>query len=899
MIPLTLLSAIKAHDFTAIRNICFALSEEERQELKSYFARKNFNFIFREVLEKEKRYHFSNKELAIISYTIMCVCNTLEEVRKIETFQNIEPYVKGNYYYFLSSLEDEVLLDFVQTPQGAYMIEGIQLMYKDNPLEMSFQILWSVYKAGYIAINEGVFIQRMYDLNWFKWFKADEHLTKYLLKHPETVVLFPSVPAYIQDTIFTTEEWKKIYHTLNKKGYFTNKNAILHAFIEALLNPWKKTVLDMYCRWIETLEPSLQELLSNQHTLFALLSSDKTSVVNFVMKLIKEISNEKGFDFQAFADNFALCFTTQKIAKSQLIGLDILAKHYKQQAPANIEYREQLVVLFTVPDAKLQEKVASLLTTYFGGEGLTEVVALYQDYLKGKAQDLLQSLPSPNSSENSENSENSQTVCAARTSQTASTARPLTPVPCPLTPDDLLFLIGDCIRERSPLVLDLFFEGLNQLQAQIPADYPEQVKPYLKQLLSNERAVTSLFYQFLDSWCNQSPIPLVYNTNKEWNELQELYKEKKYSQAEKFNKLREIHVSANKAKKIFPFFFNKIACALQKLKEKDTLPFISTPTHAPFYIEPLTFLERIIQYEKAGKTPMQEDVIIGLNRLLPTEITEAQKQLALSLTGNYAPALQYYFEVNKQITITDATRVLWGQVLRLKDINGVFPELEIPQKPNLQGLVRPFYLKYEVELTKINGVERNKIILEDNWDKKHSTYSYYNELGANYYNVSPMGKVIDEDIDYELSLNPRYIDGWLCKYLLTYTQGMDSESLSEATRVMSLLLQYNLPIYHGGWLMVATCLLAERKPLRDLATEYILLVLQRGETLTYLTEAIGTFLAHKYAPIARFVEFLDLPTRDPKVKAFQKAVVEAYLPLAEKQEKKPTNHKKLVSFLIN
>ena len=873
-----LLSAIKAHDFTAIRNICFGLSEEERQELKSYFARKNFNFIFREVLEKEKRYHFSNKELAIISYTIMCVCNTLEEVRKIELFQNIEPYVKGNYYYFLSSLEDEVLLDFVQSPQGAYMIEGIQLMYKDNPLEMSFQILWSVYKAGYIPLNEGVFIQRMYDLNWFK---ADEHLTKYLLKHPETVVLFPSVPAYIQDTIFTTEEWKKIYHTLNKKGYFTNKNAILHAFIEALLNPWKKTVLDMYCRWIETLEPSHQELLSNQHTLFALLSSDKTSVVNFVMKLIKEISSEKDFDFQAFADNFALCFTVQKIAKSQLIGVEILEKYYKKQAPTNPDYREQLAVLFTVPDTQLQEKVANLLTTYFNHEGLPEVIAPYSDYLKGKAQDLLQSLPSPNSSENSENSENSQTARAART---------------PRTWDDLLFLIGDCIRERSPLVLDLFFEGLNQLQAQIPADYPEQVKPYLNQFLSNERAVTSLFYQFLDSWCSQSPIPLVYNTNKEWNELQELYKEKKYSQAEKFNKLREIHVSANRAKKIFPFFFNKIACVLQKLKEKDTLPFISTSTHAPFYIEPLTFLERIIQYEKAGKTPMQEDVIIGLNRLLPTEITEAQKQLARSLTGNYAPALQYYFEISKTITITDATRVLWGQVLRLKDIDGVFPELEIPQNPNLQGLVRPFYLKYEVELTKINGVERNKIILEGNWDKKHSTYSYYNDLGANYYNVSPMGKVIDEDIDYELSLNPRYIDGWLCKYLLTYTQGMDSESLSEATRVMSLLLQYNLPIYHGGWLMVATCLLAERKPLRDLAAEYILLSLQREKTLSYLAEAIGTLLAHKYAPIARFVEFLDLPTRDPKVKGFQKAVVEAYLPLAEKQEKKPTNHKKLVEF---
>ena len=892
----SLLSAIKALDFTAIRTICFTLSQEERQELKSYFARKNFNFIFREVLKEEKRYHFSNKELAIISYTIMCVCNTLEEVRKIELFQNIEPYIKGNYYYFLSSLEDEVLLDFVQTPQGAYMIEGIKQMYKDNPLEMSFQILWSVYKAGYIALNEGVFIQRMYDLNWFKWFKADEHLTKYLLKHPETVVLFPSVPAYIQDTIFTTEEWKKIYHTLDKKGYFTNKNTILHAFIEALLNPWKKTVLDMYCRWIETLEPSHQELLSNQYALFALLSSDKTSVVNFVMKLIKEIACEKDFDFQAFANNFALCFVTQKIAKSQLIGLSILENSYKKQAPTNPDYREQLAVLFIVPDAKLQEKVASLLTTYFNQEGLPEVIAPYCDYLKGKAQDLLATLSVSESSALSNSSDLSDGSASSENFQTACTIHTLTPITYPLTPEKLLFLIGDCIRERSPLVLDLFFEGLNQLQAQIPADYPEQVKPYLNQLLSNERAVTSLFYQFLDSWCSQSPIPLVYNTNKEWEELQELYKEKKYSQAEKFNKLREIHVSANKAKKIFPFFFNKIACALQKLKEKDTLPFISTPTHAPFYIEPLTFLERIAQYEKAGKIPMWEDVIIGLNRLLPTEITEAQKQLALSLTGDYAPALQYYFEVNKQIAVTDATRVLWGQVLRLKDIDGVFPELEIPQKPNLQGLVRPFYLKYEVELTKINGVERNKIILEDNWDKKHSTYSYYNELGANYYNVSPMGKVIDEDIDYELSLNPRYIDGWLCKYLLPYTQGMDSESLSEATRVMSLLLEHHLPIYHGGWLMVATCLLAERKNLRDLATEYILLSLQKGETLTYLAEAIGTFLAHKYAPIARFVEFLDLPTRDPKIKAFQKAVVEAYLPLAEKQEKKPTNHKKLVAF---
>ena len=867
----SLLSAIKAHDFTAIRNICLALSEGERQELKSYLARKNFNFIFREVLEKEKRYHFSNKELALISYTIMCVCNTLREVRKIELFQNIEPYVKGNYYYFLSSLEDKILLDFVQSPQGAYMIEGIQLMYKDNPLKMSFQILWSAYKAGYIALNEEIFIHKMYGFNC--WFKSEDHLTEYLLKYPETVVLFPSVPAYIQDTIFATEEWKKIYHTLNEKGYFTNRNSILHAFIEALLNPWKKNVLDMYCRWIEALEPSPKELLANQHTLFALLSSDKTSVINFALKLIKQIANEKDFDFQAFADNFTLCFATQKIAKSQLIGLNILENQYKKQAPTHIDYRDQLAVLFTIPDAKLQEKVASLLTTYFNQKGLCEVIAPYHDYLKPSALQLLPAFELSDTSDSSEspepsNSPESPNQSNAHPQKITYAARPLEPNTYPLTPEKLLFLIGDCIRERSPLVLDLFFEGLNQLQAQIPTDFSQQISPYQKQLGNQPFEFTTYrkcMRWVIDVWEGKASLSDDIFGGKLYNPI--------------------------------PFLREKTKRLLLKLKQGNTLPFVSTPTHSPFYIDPQVYLERIAQYEKAGKTPMWEDVVVGLNRLLPSEITEAQKQLALSLTGEYAPALQYYFEVSNAIAVTDATRVLWGQVLRLKDIDGVFPELEIPQKPNLQGLVRPFYLKYEVKLTKIKGLERNKIILEDDWDKKYSTYSLYNDLGANYYNVSPMSKATDEDIDYQLSLNPRYIDGWLCKYLLTYAQGMEGESLTEATRVMSLLLEYHLPIYHGGWLMVATCLLAERKNLRDLTTEYILLSLQRGETLTYLAEAIGTLLAHKYAPIARFIEFLDLPTRDPKIKAFQKAVVEAYLPLAEKQEKKPTNHKKLVAFM--
>ena len=858
MIPPTLLSAIKAHDFTAIRTICFGLSEEERNSLIHILQTVRWEQLYHNTQKKAPR--LALEERNYFSYSLLCLCRTSEELKEIklsgETFSSNDQMI-----LYMSRIHFSEILNLIETQEGKYLITLFKSFSEEDLLnEFTFHILWTLYQKGIITYNENLFIEKFFF--WNNKHITDEPFVNFLLENKEiSEKIFALVPQYItQEVPYPSEAWKELYHILQAKGYFADRS-IVGSHIEALLNPYKKNVLDFFCRIIETLEPTTQDLLSHQSTLFALLSSDKTSVVNFVMKLIKEISSEKDFDFQSFSDNFALCFATQKIAKSKLIGLDILAKHYKKQAPTNPDYREQLAVLFTVPDTKLQEKVASLLTTYFNQKGLSEVITPYHDYLKGKAQDLLATL-SP-----SENSENSQTARAARTSQTAFAARTLTPITYPLTPEKLLFLIGDCIRERSPLVLDLFFEGLCQLQAQIPADFSKQISPYQKQL--GEQPFEFTTYRkcmrwVIDVWEGKATLS------------DDIFGRKLYNPT--------------------PFLREKTKRLLLKLKQGNTLTFVSTPTHAPFYIDPLTFLERIVQYEKAGKSPMWEDVVVGLNRLLPTEITEVHKQLALSLTGEYALALQYYFEVSQTITITDTTRVLWGQVLRLKDIDRVFPELEIPQKTNLQGLVRPFYLKYEVKPTKINGVERNKIILEDNWDKKYSTYSLYNDLGANYYNVSPMSKGKDEDIEYQLSLNPRYIDGWLCKYLLTYAQGVEGESLTEATRVMSLLLQYNLSIYHGGWLMVATCLLSERKNLRDLATEYILLSLQKGETLTYLAEAIGTLLAHKYAPIARFVEFLDIPTRDPKIKTFQKAIIQTYLSLAEKLDKKPTNHKKLADW---
>ena len=98
-------------------------------------------------------------------------------------------------------------------------------------------------------------------------------------------------------------------------------------------------------------------------------------------------------------------------------------------------------------------------------------------------------------SDSSASSENSQTACAARS---ACAARTLTPIIYPLTPNETLFLLGDCIREKTAATIDVFFDALVRLQDQIPVDYAEQIKPYLKQLLAREWFVGTmpLLYHF-------------------------------------------------------------------------------------------------------------------------------------------------------------------------------------------------------------------------------------------------------------------------------------------------------------------------------------------------------------------------------------------------------------------
>ena len=874
-----LISALRTENWAEIRRIAFALPEEEKAQIKKQTQHKDWENIF------EKK-HLSYEIEYIITYLMMCVCHSVEELLSVEKqldFTSVKSFHTRIKYplFFLNSQHTQAFMDFIHTPEGAYMIAGAQQVFEQSPRSFSIEILLALYTEGIIPFNEEIFVKNLYDIEYSRTQEAK--VAEVLLQYPELATrVIPHTAKYIDYVISSSLEWQKVFTLLCKKNYFPDKSFIT-SFIEVLLNPWKKNVLDMYCRWIEGLTPTEEELLPSQHTLFALLTLDKSSLINFSMKCIAQISSHPAFDFQAFADNFAFCFTVPKIAKSQLIGVEILEKYYQKQAPTNPDYREQLAVLFTVPDVKLQEKVASLLTTYFNQEGLTEVITPYRDYLKGKAQNLLATL-SP--SENSENSENSHTSHSSRTPKTARAARTL-------TPENLLFLLGDCLREPAAHTIDVFLEGLITLQDDFPADWAKSLSPYIKQLtkrVDKEEIPTDvILLGVLRALIDQRPLALDPKCRYTWEEL--CKKREKLSEKE-FEAYTQDYYLGN-ARQVLPFLFRKGQMVIDFILQHCHLPLLSTPTHLPFYIEAEVLVDKLLQYEAQGKSPDLDDLIVACNRLIFTEVSAAAKEKARQLKGDYAKAIQYYLGLTDEIQLTDELLPLWAQITRIKHPDREFPEFAATSAKDILGVVKPYLIDYG---WKENDVHK-KFVFEHHTEWVGVSYTdLKNAFPYRYYNANGGSSPISTIFEYKLSLNPHYPDAMLCDYISTWVTGNEVREIRNMSLPLEVLLRYDIRVRHSGWLYIGTALLFEKRPSRDLAYEYICQAITRGEDLSYLKTYLARALAWDFLPITRFIEFLDRPTHDAKLKAFGKEVIALYLEEAEKQDKLPKNHKKLAAF---
>lgn len=857
----------------AILDLCQNLDAQQRDEAIAYLHSLN---IDRDILQmeghalkgQERTDFYANRQKVDATLNLACIACT----RNFEDYKKTEKTIESwTYNPFLSYFSNPVLglepvMEFYKAFPPDYLEKVVKAAQQDRFRNIDFKLLWNFYQQGWISFDEPYFVRQLFNIVMFNRNTIAD--ARFLLDNPEAMerifiqfyryeIPVLDISKWTSRTGFVCKKicefWTEVFQILQEEGYVFERSIVLN-LLESLLNNWKKPHLDWHIRLLDLLKTSPAEYLAQQDLLFSLLNTGQVNLINFAVKKIGIIYQLPGFNEQAFIDNIPAIFAKEKIEKTILSALDILDVVLAKPAYQQLDINDQLAVLLLQTDPKVQERSASMLARYVNDpEVLQELSSPYRENLKSKALEILGLNPSIDL----EAGEGGPIL--------TETAENLNPIEIPGSWEALLFQIGHFIRTKSALDLDIFLEGLNQLQDEIPTDYRKQLKPYSKQLFARfwDTDLMIFFSEFMQAWVGENEIAKQRTDNK-----------------------------------VLPFVKEKLDWMLQKLIAKNKLPFLSTPSHEPFYITPQILVERLFQYETEKQTIEIGDLIVACNRTLYKDVNKATLQQVKQLSGPYAKALQYFFGVSDQLAPEPNLLPLWTQISRIKHPDGIFNVFDQGPAAAYPSVVKPFEIDFNIVVDKNEYATWHRLVLEGQWN-----YTWYNGQASTYlpvlfYHTAPFAPATREAIAFQMTLMPQYLDPLLCRYIPHTASGNEVTEFEQCLYPLQFLLEHRLKVYHSGWIYIAVCLLFEKKVTRDLAAEYIQFsLLNLQQDLNYLALVIGRLIAAHYAPVNRLIEYLDRSFVSIKIKTFQLLILEHCL-LQLDPEKLPVNSKKIKSYYI-
>lgn len=884
----TIKQSIKDKNWQEILNYTKTLNAQERVEMIAYLHTLDLNIDLMGVLPDQVKDQvqpdFYTNRLAVettLNYAFITCTRTIQDLKLTENNKN--GWVQNPLWQYLNSsvFGAGPLLELYKLFPPAYLNQTIREASKARFQNFNFTILWDLYTHGLIPFEEELFVRVFFTIPMFKRNTLKD--ADFLWQHPEVLTkVFLQFYKYEVPVLDTskweardgfvckrvTEFWTEVFQLLLEKGYVFNR-LLVQQLLESLLNNWKKPHLDWHIRLLELLKTTTAEYLTYQNLLFSLLNTGSISLINFAVKQIYLLYKAENFDTAGFVANIPAIFSKEKGEKSILMSLEILDYLLSKPDYEDNGIAENLSLLLIQPDVKIQERTALMLVKYTAKESLRELVSPYLTNLKDKPKTIL-GLNTISAAINPEIRNHKSEVEHPRLAEDIL----LVPVNIPSTWEELLFQIGACIRTKSALDIDLFFEGLNQLQDIIPSGFEKQLKPYGKQLFNKfwGSEVMTCFTEFMDYWINKQMI-------------------------------------ASKESEVIPFLKHKCLWMQQKLASNNLgsgnsvsnakVPFLSTPTHAPFYIHPKILIERLLQYETQKVKVELEDLIVACNRTLYSLADEESIHLAKTLKGNYTDAIHYALDITDQAKPTEDLLPLWTQLTRIKHPSSTLNVFGSTSAKEYPTVCKPFKLGFSVEIDKNEYATWYRLALEDNWNAawfyKKRTTSY----PSLFYNLAPFKAGYREEIPYQMSLTPQYPGALLCRYIPDTSSGNEVAELEDCLYPLQFLLDHQLKIYDSGWLYIAVCLVFEKKISRELASEYIQLsILDKQQDLTLLAEIIGKLIALNFSPVNRLIEYFDKPVDAIKIKEFQLLVLKSCIQHFD-ADRLPANSKKIIAYYLD
>lgn len=442
--------------------------------------------------------------------------------------------------------------------------------------------------------------------------------------------------------------WIRLFVQYTAEGKIERAKVLQEALLASNRN-FNKVLSGWFIELFTVLEPTDNEILELQQEMYAVLSSTNSKPVNTVLQCIKKIIKHKSFDANAFLDNVPvlLTSTTKNIVVNTLGILEKLIKINKQ---LQLPICKTAVQVFIHASDELQARAAKLIITYEDqlNDDFIVTLAPYHDSLMSSARKLLDKYLTPGTAVNE-----------GPLTHDFETA-PLQAIELPESIDDLVFLASQAFDNNQSWHIDMLPAAILKWQSHLKDNQIAKLEPALQRALkmtkSEYRAGQGSLDHMLAIFFIDVCIYLCRKFPDSSQSIVTLFQ--KFDQVDGDNIQRWLNIEEHAFYMTGwdnhyhdPYFLphkKLLLTALQKIKEHDPLPLLSTPTHEPVWILPETLVKRLVIYQKENKVPFNIDYQVALSRCLLTDTSKAIELAETELTGESKNLLLFLLGKHKE-----------------------------------------------------------------------------------------------------------------------------------------------------------------------------------------------------------------------------------------------------------
>lgn len=501
---------------------------------------------------------------------------------------------------------------------------------------LHYEWIMDLTEKGYLIPSKELIVQALPSLLFGRGDDGTYHRPERLLQRPitlnEHIWWFFEVESelnwadrYIRNVLgdWPVEErnWENTLKKFASEGLIDRQRLLKESLLATNKN-FDKPLSNWFMDLFQLLKPDKKELIAIQSALIGILNAPHSKPVNTVLGYLKEIADDKDFLLADFLPQVPalLSSETKNIVVATLSLLEKLAQ-------GNIAARPKICQLsaqtFIHIDEQLQVRAAKLIDKYRNAlhESFSEILQPYASGVLSPARALLGQLLTPGAAVTSD------------APPASTTDNVFEEIPSVNTVDDIVFLASQVFDnnqswhiEQLPAVLVgsiHLFTG-KQLAMLEPA-LQRALKIQKEGVRSNSGMLEVLVSIFFIDVC----ILLMRREPQAADGMAKLFRQ--FSQKDGLVVREWTAIGENDSYlrsqtnlRKWPWYnphARLLMTALEKIKANERIPLLSTPTHAPGYIDPAVFISRLASYQRAGMSPANIDLQIAVSRILRRENT--------------------------------------------------------------------------------------------------------------------------------------------------------------------------------------------------------------------------------------------------------------------------------------